>query len=196
MMISDKIETRSKIPIWRPFVPETTSTRIYSRISRPAYKPTPIPTTENVAKISDPYKPVTNIGFLPPATDISRTHLIGCSCHITLSANTCHLCCDIRIRMRAPTSAVSFTSLRASRKTPFPSLPIRHQQQMPWPAMRPQPPLHAGSRLLPATFRCGVCRPTVPSPHPPPLTVYAGKTGEVQSIGGRFVYRTGEGGGV
>jgi len=27
--------------------------RIYSRISRPAYKPTPIPTAENVAKISD-----------------------------------------------------------------------------------------------------------------------------------------------
>ena len=30
---------------------------------------------------------------------------------ITLSADTCHLC-DIRIRMRAPASAVSFTSLR------------------------------------------------------------------------------------
>jgi len=28
--------------------------RIYSRISRPAYKPTPIPKAENVAKISDP----------------------------------------------------------------------------------------------------------------------------------------------
>ena len=28
--------------------------RIYSRISRPAYKPTPIPRAENVAKISDP----------------------------------------------------------------------------------------------------------------------------------------------
>jgi len=28
--------------------------RIYSRISRPAYKPTPIPAAENVAKIRDP----------------------------------------------------------------------------------------------------------------------------------------------
>ena len=30
----------------------------------------------------------------------ASTHLIGCSCHITLSVDTCHLC-DIRIRMPA-----------------------------------------------------------------------------------------------
>jgi len=29
--------------------------RIYSRVSRPKYKPTPMPMAENVAQISDPH---------------------------------------------------------------------------------------------------------------------------------------------
>ena len=121
-------------------------------------------------------------------TDISHTHLglTGCSCYITLSANTCHLC-DTRTRMCALASAVSFTSLHASWETPFPSHCLNDINNRDARAgrMSSASPLHAGSRLLPATFRCGVCRPTIYSPHPPPVTLYAGKTGEVQS---RLIY--------
>ena len=36
-------------------------------------------------------------------------------------------------------------------------------------------------RMQPSPARRGVCRPTIYSPHPPPVTVYTGKTGKVQS---------------
>ena len=60
---------------------------------------------------------------------------------------------------------------------PIPLDDVKSIIEMPWPAACPQ----AGSRLQPAALRCSDCRPTVHSPHPTPVTLYTGKTGEVQS---------------
>ena len=111
----------------------------------------------------------------------ASTDVIGCSCHITLSADTCHLC-DIRIRMPAAGVCHHFQRL-------FPShSPGQHQvnnRDSLTCRRSSASPLYAGSRLQPATLRCSVCRPTVHSPHPPAVTLYTGKTGEIQS---RLIY--------
>ena len=73
--------------------------------------------------------------------------------------------------MCAAASAVSYTSLRALWETPFPSHSLDDINNR-------CPGHHAGSRLLRVV--ASVVPPSLP-PHPPPLTLYAVKTGEVRS---------------
>ena len=105
-----------------------------------------------------------------------------CSCHITLSAATCHLC-DARCRYLPSISRLCVHHRR-------PHSPGRRQvsnRNALDGLVSSASPLHVGSRLQPATLRCSICHPTIHSPHPPPVTLYTGKTGEVQS---RLIYDT------
>ena len=115
------------------------------------------------------------------ATDISHTHLIGCSCHITLSPGYLRPLWyqnkDVRM------------SLRASWETPFPShsLDDVNNRCPGWPCVLSLSSMQAaGSARRRHSDAASVIPPSIP-PHPPPVTLYARKTGEVQS---RLIYGT------
>jgi len=125
------------------------------------------------------------------ATDINHTHLIGRLEHGTLCACSvarCCYCCKLA-------SVISFTVVCIRGRPRSPSTPLDdvYNRDALAGCACPQPlpsslDIRRGRRHLPAILRCGVClcRPS-PSPHPPPVTLYAGKTARFIAV--KFCHR-------
>ena len=92
-------------------------------------------------------------------------HLIGCSCPITLSADTCH-CYDISIRMHTAASTVSFTSLHALWETPFPSHSlddVNNRDALAGCVSSASPSTQAASSCTPHSDAASVVRSSLPA---------------------------------